>query len=109
MRAGNLLINPPTSKEKDERFDVLLSEPGVRIERIISTGQASPPGFWYDQEGAEWVMLLKGAATLQFDNQNAEHPLETGDWVYIAPHQRHRVAWIDPDQITVWLAVHISV
>ncbi|MCA9266762.1 MAG: hypothetical protein KDA60_23050, partial [Planctomycetales bacterium] len=28
-----------------ERVDELLTTPGLRIERIVSTGQASPPGF----------------------------------------------------------------
>jgi hypothetical protein len=41
----------------------------MKIERIISQGQASPPGFWYDQAWNEWVIVLKGSATLQFEDE----------------------------------------
>ena len=40
----------------------------VRIERIISHGHASPADFWYDQAQHEWVIVLKGAARLQFED-----------------------------------------
>jgi cupin 2 domain-containing protein len=29
-----------------------------------------------------------------------------GDWLEIPARCRHRVAWTDPNQETVWLAVH---
>ncbi len=54
-------------KEPEERFDTLVEQAGVMIERIVSTGQASPPGFWYDSPRAEWVVLLSGAASLEFE------------------------------------------
>ena len=78
----------------------------IRIERIVSRGQASPPGFWYDQEWAEWVVVLKGQATLRFDGRPAAVEMGPGDWMDIPPHARHRVEWTDPEQDTVWLAVH---
>ncbi|HOD43146.1 MAG TPA: hypothetical protein PKL57_21545, partial [Candidatus Wallbacteria bacterium] len=40
----------------------------VRIERILSAGQASPEGFWYDQPENEWVLLVQGEARLAFDD-----------------------------------------
>lgn len=106
MPADNLFSNLPLGRANDEYLDTLLARPGLRIERIVSTGQSSPPGFWYDQEEAEWVVLLQGAASLRFADENQDQHLETGDWVYIAPHRRHRVASTDPGQVTVWLAVH---
>lgn len=90
----------------EEQFLELLNRPGLRIERIVSTGQASPPGFWYEQPGAEWVLLLAGAAQLRFADEAAPRRLEAGDFVDIAARRRHRVEWTDPDQATVWLAVH---
>ncbi len=90
----------------EEQFLELLNRPGLRIERIVSTGQASPPGFWYEQPGAEWVLLLAGAAQLRFADEAVPRRLEAGDFVDIAARRRHRVEWTDPDQATVWLAVH---
>jgi cupin 2 domain-containing protein len=89
----------------DELVQVLLSGPGLSIERIVSLGHASPEGFWYDQEDGEWVLLLKGAARLRFEG---EEPIELqpGSFVNIPAHRRHRVEWTDPGEPTVWLAVH---
>lgn len=89
-----------------ERIEALASGDGVRIERIVSTGQASPPGFWYDQDWAEWVMVLSGSAGLLFAGEAAPRVLGPGDCVGIPAHARHRVEWTDPAQPTVWLAVH---
>jgi cupin 2 domain-containing protein len=76
----------------------------VRIERIVSRGEASPDRFWYDQDEAEFVLVLSGAARLRFADGEAR-ALGPGDWVDIAPHRRHRVDWTDPAHPTVWLAV----
>jgi cupin 2 domain-containing protein len=93
---------PPASDA--EQFVELLSRPGLRIERIVSAGQASPPGFWYDQPEGEWVLVLEGEARLAFDNEPAPRLLKKGDFVDIAPHRRHRVE--STATPTVWLAVH---
>jgi cupin 2 domain-containing protein len=90
-----------------EQFDELLSSPQVRIERIVSHGQASPPGFWHDQDWSEWVLVLEGAAGLRFETESAPRVLRRGDHVAIPAHARHRVEWTDPAQATVWLAVHL--
>jgi cupin 2 domain-containing protein len=102
--SGNLLRDLPDARA-GEVTDGLLTAPGLRIERIVSHGQASPPGFWYDQAQAEWVLLLKGAARLRFADEPSEHVLGPGDWLHIAAHRRHRVEWTDPAEATVWLAV----
>jgi cupin 2 domain-containing protein len=90
-----------------ERFDELLSRPGLRIERIVSSGQASPPGFWYDQAQDEWVIVLRGAAGLVVEGE-AERRLGPGDFVFLPARCRHRVAWTAEGETTVWLAVHIG-
>ena len=88
-----------------EITEALAARPDLRIERITSFGQASPSGFWYDQDEAEWVLLLSGAARLHFQDEPESRRLGPGDWVEIAAHRRHRVEWTDPTQPTVWLAV----
>jgi len=99
------LFDPPVRSGQEQRVDVL-KRPGVRIERIVSTGQASPPGFWYDQVHGEWVAVLAGEAKLRFEDEPAARTLGPGDFVDIAPHRRHRVEWTRPGEPTVWLAVH---
>ena len=92
---------------KEELLQTLIAVPGVRVQRIVSRGQASPEGFWYDQDTREWVLLVSGAARLRFEG---EEPLEMtpGSYVDIPAHRRHRVEWTDPNQPTVWLAVHYT-
>jgi cupin 2 domain-containing protein len=100
----NLLRDLPDAAAA-EISDTILSAPGLRIERIVSLGQESPPGFWYDQPEAEWVLLLTGAARLRFADEDEDRVLAPGDCVHITAHRRHRVAWTDPEQPTVWLGV----
>src|SRR3979411_679094 len=80
--------------------------PHLRLERIVSHAQASPEGFWYDQEWAEWVIVLKGSAGLHFEGESAPRVLSAGDYLDIPAHTRHRVAWTDATEPTVWLALH---
>jgi len=100
----NLLRDLPDTGA-GEVTDTLLTAPGMRIERIVSLGQASPTNFWYDQAEAEWVLLLAGAARLRFADDPHDRLLAPGDCLHIAPHRRHRVEWTDPATPTVWLAV----
>jgi cupin 2 domain-containing protein len=99
----NLLAGLPNARAA-EIVERLSGRGAVRIERIVSHGQASPAGFWYDQDETEFVLLLAGAARLGFADGEAL-ALGPGDWVEIAGRRRHRVEWTDPDQPTVWLAV----
>jgi cupin 2 domain-containing protein len=103
--SGNLFarIFPARSAED---FSDLLSRPDVRIERIVSTGQASPPGFWYDQPEGEWVVLLAGEAGLLLEGEDTPRALKPGDWIELPPHCRHRIEWTSCSQATIWLAVH---
>ena len=87
----------------EEIFETIVQTPGVRIERIISKGQRSPDQFWYDQDQAEWVLVVKGHARLAFEEGMVE--LRAGDYLNIAAHRKHRVDWTTPDEETVWLAV----
>lgn len=103
--SGNLYADLPTA-EPDEVFATILSAPGMRIERIVSRGQATPEGDWYDQQQGEWVLLAAGSAGLLLEGETEPRRLLPGDYLFIPPHCRHRVVWTDAEQPTVWLAVH---
>lgn len=104
MAINNLFTDVP-AKVAGEIFETLVENPHVRVERIVSFGQASPPGFWYDQEQAEWVVILRGEARLRFDDDAEPLHLQPGDYVNIASHRKHRVEWTTEEEPTVWLAV----
>ena len=103
---ANLLCDLPADLP-DELQQTILTAGAMRIERIVSRGHASPPGFWYDQDQHEWVLLLAGAARVQFEGEEAIE-MRAGDYVNIPAHRRHRVEWTLPDEPTVWLAIHYS-
>ena len=91
---------------KDELIETILQASGFRIERIVSQGHRSKEGFWYDQSENEWLILLKGSATIRFENQSQLIKINPGDYMHIEKHVRHRVEWTDPEQETIWLAFH---
>lgn len=98
----NLFDPLPPDLDGEHAFP-LVETSGFRLERIVSQGQATPPGHWYDQPDPEWVMLARGTATLEFaDGRRLD--LSAGDHLLIPAHQRHRVAGCSVD--AVWLALH---
>ena len=100
------LISPEIT---GEIFQVLLETKNFRLERIVSAGQATPPGEWYDQETHEWVVLLTGGAGLRFEDEPEARVLRPGDYLLIPAHRRHRVEWTHPEGPTVWLALHYPI
>lgn len=104
---SNLYRDLPNALASEQCVE-LLSRPGLRIERIVSIGHASPPGFWYDQAQGEWLIVLSGEATLAFEDEPAPRLLMPGDIVDIAPHRRHRVIATHASVPTIWLAVHYA-
>jgi mannose-6-phosphate isomerase-like protein (cupin superfamily) len=105
-KVGNLLDKLPAAK-RDEAFTELLSRPGVRLERIVSRGQATPEDAPMAQEQEEWVVLLQGAAGIRIED-SAEVTLAPGDHLTIAAGQKHWVTWTAKDRPTVWLALHMG-
>lgn len=89
----------------EERLEILASGPGWRLERIHSCLASSPASGWYDQTELEWVLVLRGSAQLQFEDEQQPRDLCVGDSLLIAPHRRHRVVATDPAPGTVWLAL----
>lgn len=100
---SNLFADLPADFH-DEQFATLLKGSNIRIERIVSHGQESPEGFWYDQDQSEWVLIVAGAARLRFEDQIID--MKPGDFLNIPAHRRHRVEWTTPDEPTIWLAFY---
>ena len=106
MEQGSL-FDVSAARADRETVEVLCERPGARIERIVSAGQATPPGQWYDQPGDEWVALLAGRASVRLEDGGLVH-LAPGDWLLIPAHLRHRVEATSADPPCVWLAVHTT-
>ena len=95
-----------------EVFEHIVAGEHVRVDRIVSCGQVTPEGEWYDQAEHEWVLVLSGAARLVLEESEVgsaplwrEVALAEGDYLNIPAHVRHRVSWTDPTRQTVWLAI----
>ncbi|MGU7769195.1 cupin domain-containing protein [Burkholderia sp. MR1-5-21] len=105
LQTGNL-FSSEGERSGGERIDLLVTGPRLNVERIVSMGHASPEGFWYDDSRAEWVVLLSGAAVLEFEENATRLEMRPGDYVLIEPHCRHRVAWTHAEAQSVWLAIY---
>ncbi len=105
MTINNILAG--IQRTGEEQTDSLLHQPAFELERIVSRGNTTPEGEWYDQDRDEWVFVVLGRATLTFDKAGTVH-LNPGDYVHIPARCRHRVDWTDPQCETVWLALHYS-
>ena len=99
------IFNLPSSLSNQELFESIVSNDNILIERIISTGQATPPGEWYNQDKDEWVILLQGEATLSYEDRS-QIKLTVGDYLFIPAHQKHRVEYTSASPPCIWLAVH---
>ena len=103
MEKNNLFSDIPKNIS-EEIFETLIKSEHVKIERIVSKGQKSPENFWYDQDQNEWVIVLKGSASIGFENGNITE-LQQGDYINIPAHKKHRVEKTDQTTETIWLAV----
>jgi cupin 2 domain-containing protein len=104
MNVGNLFAAIPSTLP-EELVQVLLERPGLRLERIVSRGHGSAPGFWYDQAEDEWVLLTQGEAELRFEAGDRLVTLRAGDYLHIPASRRHRVERTSRDPEAVWLAL----
>lgn len=103
-RTDNLLGSsaPPAGEEV---VQTLQRGPDWRLQTIHSSDAASPQGFWYDQEEHEWLVVLRGSATIRLEGPEELRDLSVGDSLYLEPHRRHRVERTDPDPGTLWLVL----
>ena len=104
MEGGNLFADLPDASA-EEQVALLMNSHSTRVERIVSKGQSSPEGFWYDQMEDEFVLLLQGQAKLLIEGEKEPRLLSEGDHLLIPAHCRHRVDWTQPDRETIWLAI----
>ena len=107
MRSGNIFSAIPGDLPQ-ELCETLLQTSGVRLERLVSRGHASAEGFWYEQEEAEWVLLLKGRAAVRIEGEEQAVVMKPGDYLLLPAHCRHRVEWTAAAEETVWLALHLK-
>ena len=98
------IFDLPDPLPAEEVITELVSTKAVKIERIISSGQTTPAGDWYDQELDEWVVLVQGEATLEYDD-GKQLRLTAGEHVLIRAHTRHRVVFTSTDPPCIWIAV----
>lgn len=100
MRTGNLYghATPPAA---GERFETLLSHRNLVVERILSSAAIVPTEYVQPQD--EWVVLVRGEASLSVDGRAVE--LREGDHLFLparVPHTLTRVS-----EGAIWLAVHL--
>ena len=107
MNTQNIFAKIPAGST-GEAFEEIIRGKSFTLERIISKGHATPEGEWYDQDKNEWILLLKGSAGLFIEGEKKAITLKPGDYMYLPAHVRHRVEWTDPDQETIWLALHFE-
>ena len=94
----------PNQLPSQELFETLLNHDQVLIKRIISTGQVTPEGEWYDQEQNEWLIVLQGSGELSYED-NSRIKLITGDYLLIPAHLKHRVEYTSTEPPCIWLTV----
>jgi len=104
MKTINIFKNIP-KELPEELLEDIISKNAIKIERIVSKGHVTPNDEWYDQSSNEWVIVLQGTAVLSFEDTN-DVRLESGDYLNIPPHTKHRVSWTVPNEETIWLAIH---
>jgi cupin 2 domain-containing protein len=99
----NIFSNIPSELPNEIFEDIIITEK-LKIERIVSMGQASPDTGWYDQSENEWIIVLSGYGVIEYIN-GVKVTLKQGDYLNIKAHEKHRVIETSPDEVTVWLAI----
>ncbi|MCI5707167.1 MAG: cupin domain-containing protein [Odoribacter sp.] len=102
MELKSIFSNIAQSGE-EEQFNLLAKSPNCRVERIVSAGHSSPKGFWYDQENDEFIMLVQGEATLEFEDKMVD--MKAGDYMVIHKNTKHRIEKSSMEPACIWLCV----
>ena len=98
------IFDLPDNLANVELFEALIDNDRVLIEKVVSTGQVTPSGEWYDQKRAEWLIVLQGEGELSYED-GSRIKLTTGDYLYISPHQKHRVEYTSTQPPCIWLTI----
>lgn len=102
------LLSPLPDASAGEVVETLASGAGFRLVRIVSRGQSSPDGHWYDQAEAEWVTVVSGCGRVAVEGESADRVLGPGDVLVLPARCRHRVTMTSVDVPTVWLALFME-
>ena len=105
MNRRNIYALPARISDDHEFVERLAEGKNTIIERIVSAGHVTPENEWYDQDRDEWVVLLRGNATVLFDDKSVLH-VKDGDVLFICAHRKHRVIYTSVEPPCIWLAVH---
>jgi len=105
IKVGNIHAPCSAKSGAPEIFETLHRAGGILIQRIVSRKNLPPQAEWFDQDDDEWVILLKGAASLEFE-QECVLSLKEGDYLFIPAHARHRVYGTYAEGECTWLAIH---
>jgi len=100
---GNV-VNP-----ESEFFDVICEGKNTDflLERIISIGNITPEGKWYEQNNDEWVVVMKGEGVIEFfDGEIIK--LSEGDSIMIKAGDKHKVIYTSIIPVCIWLALHFK-
>jgi cupin 2 domain-containing protein len=105
LHTGNFFNVSHLENVEKERMERMAGSAHLCIERIVSNGESGINNKWYDQDNDEWVILLKGKAVLEFED-NLTLELTEGDYVLIPAHLRHKVTEASRKPNCIWLALH---
>ena len=100
----NNIFELPAQLSQQELFEALFDNDKILIERVVSTGQITPPGEWYDQQRDEWLIVLQGEGELSYED-GSHIKLCVGDYLFIPAHQKHRVEYTSIEPPCIWLTV----
>ncbi len=100
MTSGNLFqaLDVPAT---GERFETLLRHRNLVVERITSSARVTPAEYVQPQD--EWVLLVRGTATLEVGGVARE--LVAGDYLFLPARTPHSVRKVSEGAL--WLAVHL--
>ena len=93
--ANKLLTLPKGVKVKIFAHDPVMKRIDMKVK--FPKGYVEPV---HTHKSWHSILVTKGRMCV------AGKDLRPGDYVEIPAHARHRVTWTDPDQATVWLAIH---
>ena len=98
------IFDLPTKLPQEELFEALVDNDNVLVEKVVSTGQITPEGEWYDQERDEWLIVFQGEGKLGYED-GSHIKLTTGDYLFIPAHQKHRVEYTSTEPPCIWLTI----
>ena len=100
----NNIFQLPDRLPQQELLESLFKNERVLIERVVSTGQVTPEGEWYDQDRDEWLIVLQGEGELSYEDGSRIN-LAVGDYLFIPAHHKHRVEYTSTEPPCIWLTI----